>query len=360
MLRVSSPRSLLLIGAMIFALVLASCSGDSNEDSTATDATGSTEGAAALDEPITFADLDWVSPVVHNRVAQFILEEGYGYETDAVYGTTQPLFQGMVQGDIQVTMEIWPEQLPPFEPAIEDGDIVDLGENFPGAVQGWWVPTYMIEGDAERGIEPITPDLRSIDDLPQYAEIFQDPEDPSQGRIYNGIPGWELTEINEAKIQAYGLDEHYNSFLPGSSAALMTSLTSAYDQGEPWLGFLWQPHWIFAEVEMTKLEEPEYTEECWEQVYDGEVACAYPEVDVHVSANADFAEQAPEVIEFLENYETTKEQTNAAMFYMEENGVDADAAALWFLEEYEDQWTGWVSADVAETVKDALSTAQGS
>lgn len=354
MRRAYAWRSLLLIGVMIMSLILASCSGDSDDDSNGDDS------GSSIDEPITFADLDWVSPVIHSRVAQYILENGYGYETDAVYGTTQPLFQGMVKGDIQVTMEIWPEQLPPFQPAVDDGSIVDLGENFTGAVQGLWVPTYMIEGDPERGIEPITPDLKSIEDLPQYKDVFADPEDPDKGLILNGIPGWDATKINEAKLQAYGLDESYNSLLPGSSAALMTSLTAAYEQGEPWLGYLWQPHWIFAEVDMTQLEEPEYTPECWEKVYDGEVACAYPAVDVHISANADFAEKAPDVIEFLENYETTKEETNQAMLYMQENDVEAEEAAIWFLNEHEDLWTGWVPDDIAQKVKDSLASADGS
>jgi glycine betaine/proline transport system substrate-binding protein len=339
---------------MVFALVLASCTGDDDDANGSNGDTGDTP-QAEYEGTITFADLDWVSPVIHNRIAQFILENGYGYETDTIPGTTQPMFQGMVTGDIDVSMEIWVQQLPPYLDAVENGEVVDLGLNFSDTPQGWYVPTYMLEGDDDRGIEPVAPDLRHVDDLPEYKMLFEDDENPGMGRLYIGVPGWELTEINYAKMEAYGLDEHFNGFLPGSTQALMASLVAAYEQGEPWIGHLWEPHWILAQLDMTRIEEPEYTDECWEQVYEGEVGCAYPNVEVHISANAEFAEQAPEVIEFLENYETSTDLTNQAMLYMEENDVSEDEAALWFLREHEDVWSAWVDDDVADRVREALN-----
>jgi glycine betaine/proline transport system substrate-binding protein len=344
---------LLLIGVMIFSLVLASCNGD--------DESGDEGAGASLDGPITFADLNWSSAVVHNRIAQYILEEGYGYETDTVSGTTQPLFQGMEAGDIDVTMEIWVAQNPSWEQSVADGNVVDLSVNYADTPQGWYVPTYMIEGDAERGIEPMTPDLQHVDDLEQYKDAFADPEAPGLGRIYIGLPGWDLTEINEAKLQAYGLEDDYNAFLPGSTPALMTSLLTAYKQAEPWLGYLWEPHWITSQLDMTLIEEPEYTDECWDVVYEGEIGCQFPNGTVHVAANSDFAEQAPEeVIAMLENYQTSTDLTAETMLYMQENDTTPDEAAEWFLREHEDVWTEWVPADVAEKVQDALAAAQGS
>lgn len=355
MLRTYSPRSLLLIGVLLFSLVLASCAGDDDDNGDDTGATGDSSPAASYDESITFADLDWESVIIHNRIAQFILENGYGYETDTIPGTTQPLFQGMMDGDVDVTTEIWVAQNPSWEQALADGEVVDLGINFEDTPQGWYVPTYMIEGDEERGIEPMTPDLQHVDDLPQYKDVFQDPEAPDLGRIYIGLPGWDLTEANQAKLIAYGLDEYYNPFLPGSTPALMTSLVTAYEAGEPWLGYLWEPHWITAQLDMTLIEEPEYTDECWEVIYEGEVGCQFPNGTVHIAVNGDFAENAPdEVIQFLENYETSTELTADAMLYMQEQETDGDQTALWFLREHEDVWTEWVPEDVADRVREAL------
>mgnify|MGYP000885895574 CR=1 FL=1 len=68
----------------------------------------------------------------------------------------------------------------------------------------------------ERGIEASAPDLKTVEDLEKYASVFPDPEGPGMGRIFGGIPGWEVTEILEKKVEAYGLTEMYNYVMPGS------------------------------------------------------------------------------------------------------------------------------------------------
>ena len=105
-------------------------------------------GEAAYEGTITFGDYGWDSAIVHNRVAQYIIENGWDIETDSVAGETITLFQGLVDRDIDVSMEIWVEQQPLFPQEVEAGTIVDYGANYPNSVQGWWVPTYVIEGDS--------------------------------------------------------------------------------------------------------------------------------------------------------------------------------------------------------------------
>ncbi len=73
------------------------------------------DGAAAAPqavETVVFGDYNWPSAQVQNRIAQYIVEKGYGYPTDVVFGATLPLFQGLRRGDINVSMEIWlPNQI---------------------------------------------------------------------------------------------------------------------------------------------------------------------------------------------------------------------------------------------------------
>src|SRR5690606_20746830 len=147
--------------------------------------------------------------------------------------------------------------------------------------------------------------------------LFEDNENPDMGRFYDCIAGWECERVNEVKFAHYGLGEHFNRFLPGSGPALAASLVSAYAQGEPWLGYYWAPTWIFGQLDLTMLDEPEYTDECWESIMAevsgeeivGETACAYPAVTVNIGTNTEFIEENPELAEFLDNYETTMDQT---------------------------------------------------
>ena len=332
-----------------------------DEDDAVADDTDVAIGESDWDGAITFADYDWDSAQALNYVVRTILEEGYGYETDAVFGQTIPLFQGLMSDDIQISLEIWVDQQEGWEPALEEGQLHDLGPSFGESVQGWFVPTYMIEGDEERGIDPMTPDLRHVDDLPDHWEYFEDPEDSDKGRFLDCIAGWECERVNEAKFYAYGLDETYNRFLPGSGAALDTSLLTAYDQGEPWLGYYWGPSWVFGQLDLTMLDEPEYTEECWTGIQEAleqneipDEACAYPAVPVHIGVTDEFYNAAPDVIEMLERLELTMDDVSEMLAYMLEEDVDADEAAIWFLRERTDLWHTWVPDEVIERVEAAL------
>lgn len=308
-------------------------------------------GSYAAKGELKIADLSWDSVQVHNRIAGFILEKGYGYAVQYVPGNTIALFAGTERGDIDINMEVWVEnQQEAVDKALAAGTVLDLGPNFPDSWQGWLVPTYVIKGDAKRGIKPMAPDLKSVKDLPKYWELFKDQEDPSKGRFYSCIPGWECEKINAKKFKAYGLDEYYNIFLPGSDPALSGSMAAAYKKGQPWFGYYWAPTWPLGKYDMTPLEEPPYSDALWGKDY----ACAYPSVKVNIFVNANLKKKAPEVVAFLDNYETTQAIANKFLAFMQDTKASTDDAALWFLKEYEDLWTGWVPADVAAKVKAAI------
>ena len=55
-------------------------------------------------DPIIFSDLNWQSALIQNRIAQYLVEKGYGYPTGATFGATLPLFQGLRNGDTHVTL----------------------------------------------------------------------------------------------------------------------------------------------------------------------------------------------------------------------------------------------------------------
>ena len=305
----------------------------------------------AASKKLVLADVGWDSVQVHNRIAGFILKHGYGYEVEYMPGETIPLFAGMARGDIDITMEIWVDNSrEAYDKAIKAGQVIDLGSNFPDSWQGWMVPTYVIKGDPKRGIKPAAPNLRSVEDLPKYWKLFKDPEDPSKGIFYSCIPGWECEKINEAKFKAYGLDKHYNIFLPGSYAALVGSMAAAIKKGEPWFGYHWAPTWPLGKYDLMPIEEPPYDKKVWDENY----GCAYPSVRVNIVVNASLLKRAPDVGEFLKNYETTQTMANKFLAYMRDKKANTQAAAVWFLKNYQDLWSGWVPENVAKKVRAAL------
>lgn len=346
----TSPIRATFIVVLALSFLLAAC----GEEENGSNGTGDSDNSWT--EPVVFADGDFDSVQFHNRVAGYIIHHGYEYDTDYLLVSTAAAMHGLTTGELDIRTEVWLEQAPTFLEGVEEGTVVDLGPNFEESVQGWFVPTYMIEGDPERGIEPVAPDLRHVDDLVRYKELFRDPEEPDKGRFYNCVPGWECQVVNDTKLEVYGLTEHFTSFVPGSDAALAGSLVAAYERGEPWLGYYWAPTWVFGQLDLTKLEEPEYTDECWDGILEGTDACAYPSIRVQIGANAEFAEAAPELAEFLRNYESTLRETSEVLLYMLDNDIMADEAAMWWLQENDDTWSTWVPDEVAERVRAALES----
>jgi glycine betaine/proline transport system substrate-binding protein len=299
-------------------------------------AAGSQEGGT---QTVVFADNNYESIQVHNRIAAFILENGYGgISAEYIPGDTIPLINGLAAGDIDVYMESWHENFQEvYDEFTNSGEIVNIGRNMPPAPQGWYVPRYMVEGDPDRGIEATAPNLTSVSDLPEYWELFRDPENPDRGRIIVGPPGWAATEMSQEIMEENGLYETYSDVLPGSGTALVASMTSAYERGNPWVGYHWEPTAIIGRLDMVMLEGSEF-----------------PPTSVDILLNNEFAEANPEIVAFLERYETSLAENNEMLAQMEDEGLDFQETAEFFLREYEDSWTEWVSQDVADRVRAAL------
>ncbi|MGD8970839.1 MAG: ABC transporter substrate-binding protein [Desulfobacterales bacterium] len=313
-------------------------------------------------KPIIFADFGWDSAQVHNRIAGFIIKHGLGYEVKYVQGETIMLNTALIEArgsqapnvNMETWTENWQELYDKGRKLGQDPDspkgFIHLGANFPNSVQGFYVPTYLIKGDAKRGIEPMAPKLKSVEDIKKYWELFKDPEDPSKGRFYSCIPGWSCALVNEKKIEAYGLDEYFNVMQPGSGPALAASMESAYKRGKPWFGYYWAPTWVMGKLDMTMLEEPEFDKEIWETTK----ACEYPSVKCDIIVHKDLLNWAPDVVAFLKNYETTLQLNNEFLAYMQDTKSSTEETAVWWLKKYEGKLTAWVPAEAATKVKAAL------
>lgn len=314
--------------------------------------------ACELDRPIKFAGLDWDSAQFIVEVVRVISERGYGCKTESLPGSSLPMLTGMMRGDIDVMMEVWKENIAEaWAKGVEEGRVLSLGVTFSGANQGFFVPRYVIEGDKQRGIEPLAPNLKSVADLPHYAQLFQDREEPSKGRFYNCILGWSCERINNRKFIAYRMEDHYTNFHPGTSASLSAAIESAYIRGQPILTYYWEPTWIMGKYDMVQLAEPPYDETKWATLdIDDESTtieaqgCAYPITDVYTGVSSEFAATAPELAKFLTQFELTSKMVSQYLAYIKSNDASHRAAAIQFLTDNEALWRSWVPPEVASKV----------
>jgi glycine betaine/proline transport system permease protein/glycine betaine/proline transport system substrate-binding protein len=309
-------------------------------------------GLGAEAEPktaITFADVGWDSICLHNAVAGTIAEAVFGYTWEEVSGSTPITSEALQSGDIDVHMEMWTDNLATYPDDIAAGRMQELGVNFDDNAQGLYVPRYVIEGDPARGIQPVAPDLKTVEDLKKYAAIFPDPEDPGKGRIFGGLPGWEVTTILEKKIQHYGLDQMYNYVLPGSDAAMSAAFVSAWDKGEPMVAYYWEPTWLLGQYDCVLLEDAPYNPDTYAN---GETA--FPATRVTICVSNAFKQSNPEYCEFLSKYHTTSALSSEALAHMQESGDDYVATAKWFLKQHPELIDQWLTTDQASKLRAAL------
>lgn len=317
-----------------------------------------------LDRPVVFGELDWESAQVATWMARIVLETGFGCATNFIPGTVVPIYQGAVRGDVDAIMEVWTDNVPDlWSEAVAAGTVEQVGLAFDDADQGWFVPRYLVEGDAERGIEAAAPDLVSVFDLVEYASVFRDPERPAMGRFYNCVIGWQCELVNTVKLNAYGLVPYFTDFKAGTGVALAASLESAYLRGEPWVGYYWGPTWVLGQLDLVKLEEPPYTDECW-QAFTALVdapttatsACAYPTSTAVLALGSRFKDDAPaDVRAFFEHYRGSSGLLSEGLAYMHANDATPESAARYLLGSHPELLEVWLDEPTAARVSAALS-----
>ena len=302
----------------------------------------------ATPEPtITFGDLNWESAMLQTRIAQYMVEKGYGYPSAVRFGAPVPLLEGLQTGDIDVLMEVWlPNQEEDWEAALAEGSV-----SSPGTSLGTdWDSAFVIP----RYLQEQYPDLDSVEDLKenQYRSLFATDETDGKARLMSCVIGWECEEVNAKQIEAYGLSDHVHIVTPGDQQELNTDLIEAYENREPWLGYQWGTSDTALLLDLVRLEEPAHSDECWETT----MACAYEDSTVLVAVNAELLDSAPDFVDVLTEWDFNVDGVYKPVFRWQANNPDANTedAAMWWLRENGEIWSEWVTEDAGAAIEDAL------
>jgi ABC-type proline/glycine betaine transport system permease subunit/ABC-type proline/glycine betaine transport system substrate-binding protein len=312
--------------------------------------------------PVSFADVNWESGEFITAVTREIVERGLGCHTTATPGNSVTLELAIANDDVNIFAEEWTGRDDVWKNARDKGLVKEIGHPFVEAVEGWFVPTYLIKGDAARHIAATAPDLADVAQLadPRYVALFGDPEQPGKGRFLNCPSGWSCEGVNTAKLHAYGLDRAYVDFRPGTGPAMDAAITSAYQQGQPLLFYAFSPSAILGKYDLTQLHEPPYTPACYADLtsMDGrhDQGCGAPPPDVAFGVSSRFADHAPEIMAILAKITFPLALLNANLADMLNSGRDPRAQAVLFLRQNPEMWKGWVSPTIAARIAASLSS----
>ena len=298
------------------------------------------------------------SHFLNNAIFKFVVENGYGYPVETVVQTTPVFKETLPRGEVDLTLEGWQQNISDwYKEHTEKGNIVNLGMNFEGGPQFFIIPRWVAEEF----------NIKTVFDMSDHWDLFKDPSDPSKGVFYNCVIGQQCTEINTVKLEAYGLTGYYNSVSPASLSALEAALARSQSNRRPVFGYHWAPTGLAGAYEWHVLEEPTYSEACWERVLAASAdknlrpvdeACGYPDFPIDKLAHSGLQEKAQEVMEMLRKMSVGLEPLNRTLAWANENNIrDWERAAIHYLLTYEDRWRSWVTPDAYEEIKEALAEA---
>jgi glycine betaine/proline transport system substrate-binding protein len=317
-----------------------------------------TSAYCASGKTVKFAGITWESGQFTTELVRYILEKGYGCKTEVIPGSTAVTETAMLAGEVNVWAEQWVGYSTIFKKGLEEKKVKLVGDILDGGtLEGWFVPTYMVKGDAKRNIKASTPDLKSVSDLGKYKAIFKDDENPAMGRLYNCPVGWSCEKDNGQKLIAYGLSKSFVNFKPGNGAGLDAAIAGAYEKGQPILFYYWAPTGFLGKYDFTRLEEPKYNEACWKTIKDltntKPCGSAAPSVDLKFGITTDIADNDA-IVSVMSKVKYPLSAFNKIIAEISETKKAPAQVAKEYLKEQTAIWTKWVSPDAAKKIQDSL------
>ncbi len=186
-------------------------------------------------------------------------------------GGTDRLFQSLLSGDIHVALEIWlPLQADDWNNARSNGEVEYVG----ASMDQDWQSTFVIPAY----LQVEYPGLDHVDDLkdPRYRELFATASSDGRARLVGCVFGWVCAQGNDTQIEGYGLTDYLQIIRPDSEQDMFDQVYRAYAKREPWLGYMWGTANPALLLDLVRLEETPYSDECWFTTR----ACAYKDTTI--------------------------------------------------------------------------------
>lgn len=305
----SNRKIFLLISVFLIALFAAACGGGAKEK-------------------IVLVENPWPASELNVEVAKIIIEKELGNPVEIVALTEQVQWDALAAGDADASLEVWPsghgeriaEYIDNLKTVVNGGLLGPIGEI------GWYVPTYAVEAN---------PALATWEGYKDAAADFATAETGDKGRFLGADPSW--VQYDEQIIANLGLP--FQVVWTGSEDALLAEVSSAYSRNQPVLFYFYSPHAIFQQFDLTQVELPAYTDECYADP--AKIACAYPKDELMKIFSAKLEAKDADVFKFLSSMNYGSD-AQIEMLANLNTGMTVEQAAQAWVAAHEDIWRAWL------------------
>jgi glycine betaine/proline transport system substrate-binding protein len=284
---------------------------------------------------VTITQMNWDSAAIVTTVSKFLMEQGYGCDVTAVPSDTTPAVTSLSENnEPDIVTELWVNSAgEAYEKLKADGKIEELGQVLdPGGVEGWWLPTYLVKAH---------PELATIEGVMANPELV--------GGMFNNCPdGWGCRIVNDNLIRAFDLEgAGFTVFNHGSGETLATSMASAYQDEKPWFGYYWGPTTPLGMFDMTSVDLGAYDEATHQANQNADAAdpkpSAFPAAPVLTVVTKDFMTSHPDIAALMSKVTFKTDMMSQILAWKQENNATNEEAAVYFLRNNPDVWSGWIN-----------------
>ena len=292
---------------------------------------------------ITIGVPNWPSVNATAHILKVAIEQNLGLEVELQNGTNPIVFEAMDSGAMHVHPEVWmPNQQNLHDTFVKEKGTVVMNPNGVEAFQGMCVDQATAD---QYGITSIV-DLTN----PDIAAIF-DSNGNGQGELWIGAPGWASTNIEKIRAKSYGYDQTLELTEIDETVAY-ANLDNAIKAGEPWAGFCYTPHYVFALHNMQILEEPPYEAAKWNVIQPtddpdwlekSDAGVAWDLAYLHVHYSKSLEESHPEVANLLSNVQFDTDTVSEMTFALVIDKTEPNDYAMDWVSKNEDMVLNWLS-----------------
>ena len=188
--------------------------------------------------------------------------------------------------------------------------------------------------------------------------ILENPE-LVDARFHNCPEGWGCRVVSDNLAEALDLEgngiEVFNS---GSGQVLATSMADAVLEEEPWFGYYWGPTVPLGKYDMTKVDLGEVKDDVHARNQNADTdnpgVSDFPAAPIVTATTASFQEENPQVFALMENMTFKTDNMSKVLAWKDENNASAEEAAVYYLTNFQDQWSNWLDDSARENLKSVL------
>lgn len=286
---------------------------------------------------------NWPAGNATSNILKIVIEDNFGLDVELQSGTNPIIFEAMDSGSMHLHPEVWlPNQVNLHDKFVKENQTVVMNENPVQAVQGMCVTQHTAD----------TYGITSINDLtdPDKMAIF-DKDGNGTPEVWIGAPGWASTAIERIRAKSYGYDQtmELNEY---DGTVAWGELGTAASSDQPWMGFCYEPHFIFVAYDLVYLDEPEHDPETWtiiqptddpQWLEKSSASTAWKGATLHLHYAASVREDFPEVAAMLDAYQIPPEVLSEAGYALSVQDQDVEEYARNWVDENQDVVLEWLT-----------------